>query len=158
MITVTEEKNVLLKRDRLASPNSAICSKFLRKKSAFTSNKTYKTWGDYSFRFSQHQACMLVQFYGMLGEGEVLIKRQTQVFAVILKRLLPSGCSRAISFVMCLNCFEKEISCTLVSQHAFRNNCVPFAGTVESVAGFLNVSMLLMDICVLVLVLVVGVA
>lgn len=43
------------------------------------------------------------------------------------------------------------------SVHAFRN-CVPFAGTVESVAGVcvLNVSMLMMDICVLFLV--VGVA
>lgn len=74
--------------------------------------------------------------------NHVPVRRQTQVFTVLLKR----------HFCLCnqlrnVKLFGKEISCTLVSQHAFRN-CVPFAGTVESVVGVLNVSVLLMDISV----------
>lgn len=82
-------------------------------------------------------------------------KEANTSFAVFLKIHLFSGFARAISFVR-LNCFERK-SAARWSVHAF-GNCVPFAGTVESVVGVLNVSMLLMDICVLVLVLVVGVA
>lgn len=82
-------------------------------------------------------------FYGGMGTiNHIPVRRQTQVFTVLLKR----------HFCLCnqlrnVKLFGKEISCTLVSQHAFRN-CVPFAGTVESVVGVLNGSVLLMDISV----------